>query len=200
MRKLIYLMNVSLDGFVEGPDGKFGFTVPDEEVHRFHNEFARQLDAELYGRRLYETMAVWQTYGTDSSVPDYVAEYGRVWRAMQKIVFSRTLKEVGEKCRLVSGDAVAEVRSLKEQPGGDLAVGGPGLASTLAKAGLIDEYRLVVYPVDCRWREVVLSRLRPPARPAPGGDPHVPQRRRVLALRPALTPDRVSLLVRPHFL
>ena len=146
MRKLIYLMNVSLDGFVEGPDGKFGFTVPDEEVHRFHNEFARQLDAELYGRRLYETMAVWQTYGLDSSVPDYVAEYGRIWRAMQKIVFSSTLKEVGENCRLVPGDAVAEVRGLKEQPGRDLAVGGPGLASSLAKAGLVDEYRLVVYP------------------------------------------------------
>jgi dihydrofolate reductase len=160
MRKLIYLMNVSLDGFVEGPDGKFGFAFPDEEVHRFHNETARQLDAELYGRRLYETMAVWQTYGTDSSVPDYVAEYGRIWRAMQKIVFSSTLKTVGENCRLVSGDAAAEVRSLKEQPGRDLAVGGPGLASTLAQAGLIDEYRLVVYPVIVGGGKSYFPKLR----------------------------------------
>jgi dihydrofolate reductase len=147
MRRLIYLMNVSLDGFVEGPDGKFGWTMPDEEVHRFHNEAARQMGAVLYGRRLYETMAVWQTYGTDSSMPDYVAEYGRIWRATPKIVFSGTLKTVGENCRLVTGDAVAEVSSLKQQPGGVLGVGGPGLASSLAKAGLVDEYRLVIFPV-----------------------------------------------------
>ena len=147
MRRLIYLMNVSLDGFVEGPDGKFGFTMPDEEVHRFHNETARQLSAVLYGRRIYETMAVWQTYGTDSSLPDYVAEYGRIWRATPKVVFSSTLKAVGENCRLVAGDAVAEARSLKQQPGGDLAVCGPGLASSLAQAGLVDEYQLVVFPV-----------------------------------------------------
>ncbi len=147
MRKLIYLMNVSLDGFVEGQDGKFGWTMPDEEVHRFHNEAARQMGAVLYGRRLYETMAVWQTYGTDSSMPDYVAEYGRIWRATPKIVFSGTLKTVGENCRLVTGDAVAEVMSLKQQPGGDLGVGGPGLASSFARAGLIDEYRLLIFPV-----------------------------------------------------
>ena len=140
-------MNVSLDGFVEGPDGKFGWTMPDEEVHRFHNEAARQMGVVLYGRRLYETMAVWQTYGTDSSMPDYVAEYGRIWRATPKIVFSGTLKTVGENCRLVAGDAVAEVTSLKQQPGGDLGVGGPGLASSLVRAGLVDEYRLVIFPV-----------------------------------------------------
>ncbi len=147
MRRVIYMMNVSLDGFVEGPDGKFGWSMPDEEVHRFHNQAARQMDAFLYGRRMYETMAGYQTPGSDQSLPDYVVEYARIWRATPKIVFSSTLKTVGENCRLVAGDAAAEVRSLKRQPGSDLAVSGPGFASSLAQAGLVDEYRLVVFPV-----------------------------------------------------
>ena len=147
MGKLIYMMNVSLDGFVEGPDGKFEWSMPDEEVHRFHNEAARQMGAFLYGRRMYKTMAGWQTLESNSSLPDYVVEYARIWRATPKIVFSSTLKTVGENCRLVAGDAATEVRSLKQQPGGDLAVSGPGLASSLARAGLVDEYRLVIFPV-----------------------------------------------------
>jgi dihydrofolate reductase len=147
MRKLIYMMNVSLDGFVEGSDGKFGWSMPDEEVHRFHNDAARHMGAFLYGRRMYETMAGWQTLDSDPSMPDYVVEYARIWRATPKIVFSSTLKTVGENCRLVAGDAVAEVTTLKQQAGGDLAVSGPGLASSLARAGLVEEYRLVVFPV-----------------------------------------------------
>jgi dihydrofolate reductase len=147
MRKIIYLMNVSLDGFVEGPDGRFGWSRPDEEVHRFHNEIARETSAFLYGRRMYETMAVWQTLDEDHSLPDYVVEFARIWRATPKIVFSSTLGTVGGNCRLVRGDAAAELTSLKQQPGGDLAVSGPGLASTLARLGMVDEYRLVVYPV-----------------------------------------------------
>ena len=104
------------------------------------------MGAFLYGRRMYETMAAWQTLDSDSSLPDHVVEYARIWRATPKIVFSSTLKTVGENCRLVAGDATAEVRSLKQQPGGDLAVSGPGLASSLAQAGLVDEYRLVIFP------------------------------------------------------
>jgi dihydrofolate reductase len=147
MRRVIYMMNVSLDGFVEGPDGKFGWSMPDEEVHRFHNEAARQMGAFLYGRRMYETMAGWQTLDSDSSRPDYVVEYARIWRATPKIVFSSTLETVGENCRLVKGDAAAEMGKLMQQPGGDLAVSGPGLAASLARQGLVDEYQLVVYPV-----------------------------------------------------
>ena len=147
MRSVIYLMNVSLDGFVEGPDGKFVWSRPDEEVHRFHNEIARDLGAFLYGRRMYETMAGWQTMDEDPSAPDYVVEFARIWKGKPKIVFSTTLQRVGENCRLVRGDPGAEVSRLKQQLGGDLAVSGPGLASTLARLGLIDEYRLVAYPV-----------------------------------------------------
>ena len=147
MRKVIYLMNVSLDGFVEGQDGRFGWSRPDEEVHRFHNETAREMSAFLYGRRMYETMAAWQTLDEDPSLPEYMVEFARIWRAKPKIVFSRTLEIVGENCRLVRGEVAAELTSLKQQPGGDLAVSGPGLASTLARLGMVDEYRLVVYPV-----------------------------------------------------
>jgi dihydrofolate reductase len=140
-------MNLSLDGFVEGPDGKFGWSRPDEEVHRFHNQIARDLGAFLYGRRMYETMVGWQNVAEDLSVPDYVAEFAYIWREKPKVVFSTTLETVGPNCRLVRGNIAAEMASLKQQPGGDLGVSGPGLASTLARLGLIEEYRLVVFPV-----------------------------------------------------
>lgn len=147
MRRLLYLMNTSLDGYVEGPDGSFAWTVHDEEVHRFHSQLARDLGANLYGRRMYETMKVWQDLDGDPTAPDHYLEYARIWKEKPKVVFSTTLDSVGPNCRLVKTDAVAEVARLKEEPGGDLAVSGPGLASSLARAGLIDEYRLVVNPI-----------------------------------------------------
>jgi dihydrofolate reductase len=147
MRNLIYLMNLSLDGFVEGPDGKFGWSEPDEEVHRFHNQQARDVGVFLYGRRMYELMRVWETMDADPSAPDYVVEFARNWKAKPKLAFSTTLETVGENSRLVRGDIAAEVARLKQQPGGDLAVSGPGLASAFARLGLIDEYRLVISPV-----------------------------------------------------
>jgi dihydrofolate reductase len=147
MRNVIYLMNLSLDGFVEGPDGKFGWSRPDEEVHRFHNQQARDLGAFLYGRRMYETMAGWQTMDKDLSAPDYILEFARIWQEKPKIVFSTTLAAVGRNCRLVRGDIASELAILKNQSGGDLGVSGPGLASALARLGLIDEYRLVVSPI-----------------------------------------------------
>jgi dihydrofolate reductase len=147
MRRLIYLMNVSLDGFVEGPDGKFDWTRPDEEVHRFHNDMARDMGAFLYGRRMYEAMAGWQTLDADPSLPEVAVEFARIWKAKPKVVFSTTLAAVGEGCRLVRGDAAAEAARLKQEPGGDLGVSGPALAAALARAGLVDEYRLVVSPI-----------------------------------------------------
>ncbi len=147
MRKVIYLMNVSLDGYVEGPDGKFAWSHPDEEVHRFHNGIARGMGAFLYGRRMYETMAGWQDVGEDGSVPDHILEFARIWKSKPKLVFSTTLPRVGENCRLVRGDVAAEVKALKAQADGDLGVSGPGLAAALARQGLVDEYQMVVFPV-----------------------------------------------------
>jgi dihydrofolate reductase len=147
VRRVIYVMNPSLDGYVEGPDGKFDWSRPDEEIHRFHNRLADQVGTFLLGRRMYETMRVWQTMDEDSSLPEFVLEFARIWKSKPKIVFSRTLKQVDENYRLVQGDVSTETRRLKEESGGDLAVSGPTLSSALGRSGLIDEYHLVIYPV-----------------------------------------------------
>jgi dihydrofolate reductase len=147
MRKLIYSMGVSLDGFVAGPDGEIDWSAPDEELHRFHNQQARELGEHLYGRRLYEVMRFWETREEDSSAPEHELEFARIWKDTPKVVFSKTLEKVEGNARLVRDSVAEEVARLKEQPGKDLAVGGAGLASTFIKLGLVDEYRLFVSPV-----------------------------------------------------
>jgi dihydrofolate reductase len=147
VRKLIYSMGVSLDGFIAGPDGDFGWSAPDEERHRFHNEQIRELGVQLCGRRLYEVMLFWETADQNPSASDYQLEFARIWKALPKIVFSKTLEKVEGNARLVRGGVAEEVAKLKEEPGKDLAVGGAGLASTLIRLGLVDEYRLFVSPV-----------------------------------------------------
>ena len=147
MRKLIYSMGVSLDGFIAGPDGEIDWSAPDEELHRFHNQQARETGAHLYGRRLYEVMRYWETAEEDPSATEYKLEFARIWKDTPKIVFSNTLEKVEGNARLVTDGVAEEVAKLKEQPGMDLAVGGAGLASTFMKLGLIDEYRLFVSPV-----------------------------------------------------
>jgi dihydrofolate reductase len=142
MRKLIYSMGVSLDGFIAGPGGEIDWSAPDEELHRFHNEQTRDIGAHLLGRRLYEEMVYWETADEKPSAPDYELEFSRIWKALPKIVFSKTLERVEGNARLVRGGVAEEVTRLKKQPGKDLAVGGAGLASTFMKLGLIDEYRL----------------------------------------------------------
>jgi dihydrofolate reductase len=147
MRKLIYSMGVSLDGFIAGPDGKIDWSAPDEELHRFHNQQAREVGAHLYGRRLYEDMLPWDTAEERPSASEAELEFARIWKATPKIVFSRTLEKVEGDARLVTDGAAEEAVRLKEEPGEDLAVGGAGLASTFVKQGLVDEYRLFVSPV-----------------------------------------------------
>jgi len=147
MRKLIYSMGVSLDGFIAGPGGEIDWSAPDEERHRFHNEQVRELGAHLCGRRLYEVMVYWETADQNPSAREYELEFARIWKDLPKVVFSKTLEKVEGNARLVREGAAEEVAKLKEQPGKDLAVGGAGLASTLMKLGLIDEYRLFISPV-----------------------------------------------------
>jgi dihydrofolate reductase len=147
MRKLIYSMGVSLDGYIAGPDGEIDWSAPDEELHRFHNEQTRETGAHLCGRRLYEVMAYWETADQKPSAPEHELEFARIWKDMPKIVFSRTLEKVEGNARLVRDSVAEEVARLKEEPGKNLAVGGAGLASTFMKLGLIDEYRLFVSPV-----------------------------------------------------
>ena len=147
MRKLIYSMGVSLDGFIAGPDGEIDWSAPDEELHRFHNQQARETGVDLYGRRLYEVMTYWETADENPSAAEHELEFARIWKDMPKVVFSKTLEKVGGNARLVRDGVAEEVAKLKEQPGKDLAVGGAGLASTLIKLDLIDEYRVFVSPV-----------------------------------------------------
>jgi dihydrofolate reductase len=147
MRKVIYSMGTSLDGYIAGPDGDFEWAAPDEELHRFHNEQTRELGGHLLGRRLYETMVYWETADQDPAATEVTVEFARIWQALPKIVFSKTLETVEGNSRLVRDGVAEEVARLREQDGRDLAIGGAGLASSLAKLGLIDEYQLFVNPV-----------------------------------------------------
>lgn len=149
MATLVYSMTVSLDGFIAGPGGDISWSAPDEELHRFHNRQVEATDLQLCGRRLYETMLVWETW--EEEQPDdggASLEFAPIWRATPKLVFSRTLTEVAaSNTRLATGDAVETVRELKAEMEGEIAVGGAGLAADLIRAGLVDDYRLFVSPV-----------------------------------------------------
>jgi dihydrofolate reductase len=147
MRTVIYSMSVSLDGFIAGPDGDISWTAPDQELMEFHVQQTRRIGAHLMGRGLYEDMLPWETPETRWSDPDAL-EFARIWKAIPKVVFSATLDQVQGNARLASDDVADEVAKLKEAPGeGVISVGGAGLASTLIKLDLIDEYRLFVNPV-----------------------------------------------------
>ncbi|MGH3201869.1 MAG: dihydrofolate reductase family protein [Streptosporangiaceae bacterium] len=147
MRTVIYSMSVSLDGFIAGPGDDISWTAPDEELFRFHVEQTPHIGVELMGRRLYETMLVWGDADAAPSGPDEL-EFARIWNAIPKVVFSATLQEVHGNARLAVDDVAGEVARAREAPGeGVVSVGGAGLASTLIKLDLIDEYRLFVIPV-----------------------------------------------------
>jgi dihydrofolate reductase len=148
MGKLVYSMNVSLDGYVETPDHALDWADVDEELHAWFNDRARETDAFLYGRRLYEVMAAyWPTAESDPSATDFMLDFARIWNEKPKVVFSSTLAAVRWNSRLVSGDIGDELARLRAEFDGDLAVGGPTLASAFIRRGLVDEYRLLVHPV-----------------------------------------------------
>ena len=147
MPKVIYSMGVSLDGFVAGPGGEIDWTVPDEELHRFHNQRVGELGAQFCGRRLYEVMRYWDTAEENPSADEIEIEFARIWKALPKIVFSRTLDEVHGNATLATGGIAEEVARLAERPGKDLAVGGAELAASFIELGLVDEFQIFVYPV-----------------------------------------------------
>ncbi|HEX4744373.1 MAG TPA: dihydrofolate reductase family protein [Candidatus Limnocylindria bacterium] len=148
MGKLIYLLNTSLDGFIETPDRRLDWTTIDEELHGWFNDQMRALDATLYGRRIYELMAAyWPTAEQDPGVTDVEREFARIWDPLPKIVFSRTLERVEHNSRLVRGDVGTVLDGVRREFGGDLGVAGPDLAGQFVRRGLVDEYRLVTHPV-----------------------------------------------------
>jgi dihydrofolate reductase len=166
MRSVTYSLAMSLDGFVMGPDGGIDWASPDDEVFRFCIDEIRGVGVHLMGRRLYETMLYWETAEQDESLNDAELEWTALWKPLPKVVFSTTLSTVRGEARLASDGLAAEIERLRAEPGeGDIAIGGAALAAAAAGLGLIDEYRIRVYPVLIG-----------------GGTPYFPPDRRSVAL------------------
>jgi dihydrofolate reductase len=148
MAKLIYSVLASLDGYTADEDGNFDWAAPDEEVHRFVNDLERPVGTYLYGRRMYEVMAPWET---DPTLPDQspaMREFAELWQAADKVVYSRTLAAPSTARTRIEHDFDPEaVRQLKAAAGRDLTVGGPHLAANALKAGLVDECHLFLAPI-----------------------------------------------------
>jgi dihydrofolate reductase len=144
---LVYTMLASLDGYVADERGRFDWAAPDEEVHRFVNGLERTVGTILYGRRMYEVMAVWDDPAMLAAAPAYIREFGELWRAAVKVVYSRTLADVpATRTRLERDFDPSAVRRLKEAADHDLSIGGPDLAGQALRAGLVDELGLLVVP------------------------------------------------------
>ena len=143
---LIYSMGVSVDGFIADREGAFGWSAPIEELFRFHTAEVGKLGGCLLGRRLYETMLVWET---DPSLreDELGAAFADVWCALPKVVFSRTLDSVQGNARLAEGSVAEEVAAALEATEKDVEIGGAGLAAAAIELGLVDELRMFRYPV-----------------------------------------------------
>ena len=138
----------SLDGYVEDEKGRFEWAAPDDEVHAFLNDLERPIGTHLYGRRMYETMVFWETAGTDADSPPVMRDFAVIWRAAEKIVYSRTLQTVSSaRTRIESSFDPATIRRLKEASEADITIGGAELAGQAIAAGLVDECHLFLGPV-----------------------------------------------------
>ena len=148
MGKLIYAMNVSLDGFVETSDHSLDWSTVDDEVHALWNELTGSSEAALYGRRMWEVMSpYWPTAETDPDATPVMREFARIWNRQPKIVFSSSMTSIEHNARLMNGDVGEALTDLRRDFGGDLDVSGPNLAGQFVERGLVDEFRLVVHPV-----------------------------------------------------
>jgi dihydrofolate reductase len=148
MGKLIYSAIASLDGYVEDEAGKFDWAAPDDEVHAFVNDVERPIGTYLYGRRMYETMGFWETVSTGADQPAVIRDYAEIWRAAEKIVYSRALQAASTARTRIERDFDPDsIRRLKESSGSDLTIGGAELAGQAIAAGLVDEYHLFLGPV-----------------------------------------------------
>ena len=160
MRKIVWTMGVSVDGYMEGPDHDISWHLVDEELHQHFNDWLGAAGCFLEGRVTYELMAdFWPTADQDPAATPIIIEFARIWRDMPKLVYSRTLERADWGATIVRDVVPAEVLGLKEQPGGDLVLGGSELGAEFARHDLIDEYRLYVHPV-------VIGRGTPGLRPS----------------------------------
>jgi dihydrofolate reductase len=147
MAKLIYSAITSLDGYIADEDGNFDWAAPDEEVHRFVNDLERPVGTYLYGRRMYEVMAYWETADV-ADQPPVSRDFAEIWQAADKIVYSKTLETVSSARTRIERDFDPEaVRQLKASAGRDITVGGPELAAQAIEAGLVDECHLFLSPI-----------------------------------------------------
>ena len=148
MAKLLYVANVSVDGYIEDENGSFDWTAPDDQLLMFITDLVRPIGTHLYGRRLYETMAVWETDPALAASSELNAGFGDVWRAADKVVYSTTLDAVStDRTRLERSFDPDMVRDMKDSATTDLTVGGAQLAAAALKAALVDECHLIVRPV-----------------------------------------------------
>lgn len=148
MGKLIYAINTSVDGYIEDPTGSFDWSAPDEDVHRFYNDMMRGIGTQLLGRRMYETMAVWETEPSLAEESPVLAEFAAAWQDSDKLVYSTTLADpVTTRTRIVRGFDADEIRAHKDASTRDVLVGGPGLAAHALRAGVVDELLLTLLPV-----------------------------------------------------
>jgi len=147
MGKLIYGFTVSVDGYIADAHGSIDWSEPSDELHQYWNDFERETALSFYGRRLYELMsAYWPTADKTPDAGPLIVDFARIWRAMPKIVFSRTLASVDWNSRLERRDPVEVVKEMKAHTDGNLEVAGATLAAPIVRAGLVDEYRIVIAP------------------------------------------------------
>ena len=147
MGKLIYSPHASLDGYTVDATGNFDFTAPDEEVHAFINDLLQPVGTFLFGRKMYETMSVWETWDTVAE-PRVVKDFATFWHRTNKVVYSHGLHTVGTRLTRIEREFVPnEVRALKESSAENLEVGGAHLASEAFRAGLVDELHMFFSPV-----------------------------------------------------
>jgi dihydrofolate reductase len=148
MAKLLYVMNASLDGYIADEDGKFDWGAPGEEYFSFINNLVRPVGTYLYGRRLYELMAVWETDPAAAAQSPAAREFAQIWQAADKVVYSRTLPAAATTRTRIERDFDPQaVRHLKAAAERDLTVGGPDLGAQAIRAGLVDEVHLFLWPV-----------------------------------------------------
>jgi dihydrofolate reductase len=148
MAKLIYSAIVSLDGYIADEEGNFDWAAPDEEVHAFVNDLERPVGTYLYGRRMYEVMQYWETVPTGADEPAVMRDFAALWRAADKVVYSKTLGTVSSaRTRIEREFDVDVVRRMKATADRDIGIGGPELAAHAIRAGLVDEWQLFLTPI-----------------------------------------------------
>ncbi len=149
MAHLIYSSISSLDGYVEDRNGNFDWAAPDEEVHGFVNDLERSAGTYLFGRRMYETMLVWETDPSFTADSPLLRDYAEIWQAAEKIVYSKSLESVSTRRTRIERDFDPEaIRRLKQTADRDITIGGPGLAAHAFRSGLIDECQLFLIPIS----------------------------------------------------